>query len=103
MAAIVYLTVIRRQTLFNCSVLTDVGGPAADVTRRSAIKREEDLFYSDVKFKSTRSRDHPLLVNDEHAETTDDVTYSAVAVGHQRPKGDEEMYAKVIRTRPSHL
>ncbi|XP_070691186.1 nectin-3-like protein [Pempheris klunzingeri] len=87
MAVTAYLVFIRRShsSARHC-VYIDAGGPVMDMARPSVILREEDVVYSDVKFKP--SRDAAPSSNDKHVEGVhvDDVMYSEVLIVHRQPK-----------------
>ncbi|XP_044215095.1 uncharacterized protein LOC122987339 [Thunnus albacares] len=87
MAATVYHISMRRcNSVVRNRVYIDKDGPVIDVARLSVIRRDEDVVYSDIKFKS--SREVTPLSNDKHTETmhADDVTYSEVVILCQQPK-----------------
>ncbi|XP_022612278.1 carcinoembryonic antigen-related cell adhesion molecule 1-like [Seriola dumerili] len=85
LATITYLIFIRRHdSSVRHRVFIDTGGTATEVARPSVIVRDQDVVYSDVKFKPFREATPSS--NNQHTDTTyADVTYAKVVLG-QQPK-----------------
>ncbi|XP_071326933.1 nectin-2-like isoform X2 [Trachinotus anak] len=85
MATVAYWFFIRRRdSSVRHQVFIDTGGTATDAARPSFIVKDQDVVYSDVKFKPF-SEGTPSS-NNQHTETMyADVTYAKVVLG-QKPK-----------------
>lgn len=81
LTAIAYFVLIRRWGPFvRHHVVVDTVSPVRDVLRPSVLVKEQDVVYSDIKTKPSRTT--APSSNDQHAKAVraDDVTYSEIVM-----------------------
>ncbi|XP_074540403.1 cell adhesion molecule CEACAM1-like [Halichoeres trimaculatus] len=79
LTAVAYFIFIRRQGSFvRHNVVIDTDSPVRDVLRPSVLFREQDVVYSDVKSKPSRTT--APSSNDQHAKAGYEVTYSEIVM-----------------------